>query len=371
MAVGKCRASPDRAARMASPLSRPADAFTLRPGETRDLLPLKRLIATVSGGLTTLPNEDRILESKLDQSKASFASRVRSPGAEQYFFVLEDERTGDLVGTSAIMARTGGFDPFYSYELREEPVRHEPLGIAKHIPVLHLRTDHKGPSEICSLFLRADLRAGGLGRLLSLGRFLFMAEFTERFDRHVIAEMRGYLDDDGHSPFWETVGRHFFERDFRAADVLSGLGEKDFIRDLMPRHPIYVPLLPAAVQPVIGRVHRDTEPALRLLLNEGFVKTGEVDIFDAGPLVRAELSAVRTVQRRRVTTLRAMHPAPLPDARPCLVASCQLAFRATIGAVRENTDGTADLDAAAARRVQLLAGGRFQYLPLYAGRGEK
>lgn len=353
---------------MASSLSRPTDAFTLRPGEARDLLALRRLIATVTGGLTTLPNEERILESKLDQSKASFASKVRAPGAEQYFFVLEDERTGELVGTSAIMARTGGFDPFYSYELRDEPIRHAPLGISKHIQVLHLRTDHKGPSEICSLFLRADLRAGGLGRLLSLGRFLFMAQFPERFDRQVIAEMRGFLDDDERSPFWETVGRHFFERDFHAADVLSGLGEKDFIRDLMPRHPIYVPLLPASVQPVIGRVHRDTEPALRLLLNEGFVKTGEVDIFDAGPLLRADLASVRTVQRRRVTALRALHPAPLPDSRACLVASIQLEFRATLGAVRENVDGSADLDAAAAQRLRLQPGAQFQYLPLYSER---
>lgn len=349
-------------------LPRVSEAYTLRPGEARDLLALRRLIATVSGGLTTLPNEERILVSKLEQSKASFASNTRTPGAEQYFFVLEDERTGELVGTSAIMARTGGFDPFYSYDLRDEAVEHAPLGISKHMQVLHLRTDHKGPSEICSLFLRADLRSGGLGRLLSLGRFLFMARFPERFDRSVIAEMRGFLDEADRSPFWESVGRHFFERDFHAADVLSGLGEKDFIRDLMPRHPIYVPLLPPEVQSVIGRVHRDTEPALRLLLNEGFDKTGEVDIFDAGPLVRAELASVRTVQRRRVTDLRALHPAPLPDSRACLVANLQLEFRATLGAVRENADGTADLDAAAARRIDLQPGGRFQYLPLY---GEK
>ncbi len=351
---------------MPSPLAPASEAFTLRPGEPRDLHALKQLIATVTGGLTTLPNEDRILGSKLDQSKQSFGMRVHAPAAEQYFFVLEDARTLELVGTSAIMARTGGFDPFYSYELRHEEMRHEPLGIQKHISVLHLKTDHKGPSEICSLFLRADLRAGGLGRLLSLGRFLFMGEFPGRFDRYVIAEMRGFLDANNRSPFWASVGNHFFERDFHAADFLSGLGEKDFIRDLMPRHPIYVPLIAPEAQAIIGRVHPDTEPALRLLKNEGFDTTGEVDIFDAGPLVRAELSTVRTIQQRRVTTLRAMHPSALPDTRPCLVANASLAFRATIAQPRENTDGSIDLEAAAAERLQVRPGDRVQFVPLHS-----
>jgi RimJ/RimL family protein N-acetyltransferase len=50
--------------------------------------------------------------------------------------------------------------------------------------------------------------------------------------------MRGYIDESGKSPFWEAVGRNFFEFDYYAADVLSGLGEKEFIADLMPRHPM-------------------------------------------------------------------------------------------------------------------------------------
>ena len=176
--------------------------------------------------------------------------------------------------------------------------------------------------------------------------------------------MRGYLDDENRSPFWEAVGRVFFERDFHAADFLSGLGEKDFIRDLMPRHPIYVDLLPPAVREVIGRVHRDTEPALRLLRAEGFADTGEVDIFDAGPLISAARDDIRTVRERRRSTLRIVHPRPPAEATVCMVANTSLAgFRAALAPLRENTDGTADLDAATAGRLRVGPGDMVQWVP--------
>src|SRR5207237_1030239 len=83
---------------------------------------------------------------------------------------------------------------------------------------------------------------------------------------------------------------HFFGSEFSQADFLSGLGDKDFIEDLIPRHAIYVPLLPQPVRAVIGRAHRDAEPARRVLEGEGFRFAGEVDIFDAGPLLGADVA---------------------------------------------------------------------------------
>ncbi len=357
--------------RMPPSSSPPIEPYVLRPGESRDLPALKRLLTTVIGGLTTLPNEDSFLEEKLQKSEASFARKVRTPGAEQYFFVLEDTRNRELVGTSGIMARVGGFDPFYSYQVRSEKTSHAPLQIENEMRVLHLKMSHKGPSEICSLFLHPKMRASGLGRLLSLGRFLFMAAFPARFDGEVIAELRGFLDEQNRSPFWDSVGRHFFQDDFHAADVLSGLGEKDFIRDLMPRHPIYIPLLPLEVQAVIGRVHPDTEPAKRMLLEEGFVESDELDIFDAGPLVRAKRERIRTIKTRKLTKLRGLHPKPPPGSQRALIASATLDFRSCIGVVRMNADGSIDLDAATARRLKLAEGDDVQYLPLVAGKKAK
>ena len=65
----------------------------------------------------------------------------------------------------------------------------------KEIQVLHLVRQHSGPCEICSLFLAPEhRRAGGnLSRLLSLSRFLFMAEFAKTFEPTVIAEGPGVI----------------------------------------------------------------------------------------------------------------------------------------------------------------------------------
>jgi arginine N-succinyltransferase len=335
--------------------------LVLRAIRDNDFAGLVALARTIDGTLTTLPPDEEFLRDRVDEAVRAFRPGVKRPGGEFYLFVLERLDTGEVVGTSGIASRVGGFDPFYSYEIRRERFVHAPLKIAKEIAVLHLKEVHRGPSEICSLYLRADCRRAGAGRLLSLSRFVFMAAFPMRFDATVIAEMRGYIDQEGRSPFWESVGRHFFEHDFYQADALAGIGNKAFIADLMPRHPIYVPLLPPAVQAVIGRVHHDTEPALSMLLAEGFQPTNEVDIFDAGPQLRAELAAVRTVRDVRNATIAAVEDDLA--GQPHLLANGRIDFRACIGAVTTQESGVA-LTRATCAALHLQLGDRVWYAPL-------
>lgn len=334
----------------------------IRPIRNEDLPQLKALAGTISGGLTSLPNDAAFLEARINDSLRSFDPKIRRAGDEYYLFVLEDAATHELLGTAGIHARVGGFDPFYSYEIRQKTFAHEPLGIRKQVAELHLKRTHKGPSEIGSLFLRADARGGGRGRLLSLSRFLFMAAFPKRFDAHVLAEMRGYIDAAGKAPFWESVGRHFFEKDYYTADFLSGLGNKDFIADLMPEHPIYITLLPPDVQAVIGRVHPETEPALALLRHEGFAESGEVDIFDAGPLLVAELARIRTVASARVAKVSAaLDAAPTGPAQ--FVANRSLDFRCCLGSIAENHDGTVAISGNVAAALGVTAGDTVAWSP--------
>ncbi len=336
----------------------------LRPIRESDLAGLNALAQSTGGGLTTLPPDESFLAARIDDSLHAFRPRVRQPQGEYYLFALEDTVNHELVGVSGIAARVGGFEPWYTYEIRPEQHAHPPLGIVREVPVLHLRQEHRGPSELCSLFLRSDRRRGGAGRLLSLARLLFIAAHRTRFTPTLIAEMRGYIDQTGRSPFWEAVGRHFFEFDFYRADVLSGLGEKQFIADLMPRHPIYVPLLPAAVQAVIGRVHHDTEPALALLEAEGFVRSNEVDIFDAGPLVRAVVAEVRAIREARTATLRSGAAAVPANASPLLLANGSLDFRAVVAAALTHEDGSISLNRETASALDLEPGNPVWMAPL-------
>jgi arginine N-succinyltransferase len=324
--------------------------FVLRPIRENDLPRLIALAQATGGGLTTLPPNEEFLRGSLQ----AFHPKVRRPGGEFYLFGLEDTATGELAGVSGVASRVGGFEPWYSYEIRRERFVHRPLKIDREIPALHLKKEHRGPSEICSLFLRPDRRRGG--------RFLFMGAHPRRFTETVIAEMRGYIDQKGKSPFWEAIGSHFYQFDFYRADILSGLGEKEFIADLNPRHPIYIPLLAPDVQAVIGRVHHDTEPALALLLAEGFARTDEVDIFDAGPLVQAPVSALRTIREARTARIRSAAAQPTGSGTH-LLSNGALDFRACLGAIIEHDDGTVSLDAATADALNVEAGDKLWLSP--------
>jgi arginine N-succinyltransferase len=116
--------------------------------------------------------------------------------------------------------------------------------------------------------------------------------------------MRGYSDENGVSPFWESLGRHFFDMDFEEADTLSGEESNEFIAELMPKYPIYVPLLTEEAQQVLGKVHPDTEPALELLKKEGFEYNNYVDIFDAGPTIETKPHNIDTIKRSQRLTAK-------------------------------------------------------------------
>jgi arginine N-succinyltransferase len=335
--------------------------FVLRPVEEADLVGLKGVAASITDGMTSLPVEDNALEDRIHHSQRSFDHRIKKAGGDHYLFVLQECATGEIVGTSGIIARVGGFDPFYTYEVRKERFSHAPLGIDREMDVLHLKLDHKGPSEVCSLCLKPAFRKAGLGQLLSLARFLFMAAFPQRFDDRVIAELRGFTDETGLSPFWESVGRHFFSQSFAQADFLSGIGQKDFIHDLMPKYPIYPALLPLAAQAVIAKVHRDAEPALRILLNQGFQLSNEVDIFDAGPLVianRPEIRAIREARQGRVAQIR-----PVSTEAISLVGNAGLEFRACLARIESPDPDTVVIDAKTAERIGVGLGSRMIWVP--------
>src|SRR5206468_2055152 len=89
-----------------------------------------------------------------------------------------------------------------------------------------------------------------------------------------------------------------FDLDFAEADRLS-VANKKFIAELMPDHPIYIPLLPRVAQEVIGKPHKESERAVVNLETEGFKYNNSVDIFDAGPVLSCPRDQIRTVRQSR------------------------------------------------------------------------
>jgi arginine N-succinyltransferase len=203
----------------------------------------------------------------------------------------------------AIKGAVGLDEPFYNYRIGTLVHSSTELKVFSRMDTLYLSNDLTGCSELCSLFLHPDYRHGNNGRLLSKSRFLFIAQLPQLFSQKLIAELRGFQHPDGRSPFWEGLGRHFFKMDFDAADDLTGMGKKSFIAELMPRHPLYVAYLPQDAQDVIGHVHVDTAPARRLLEAEGMYYEGYVDIFDAGPVLQARISELRSLRESELAVV--------------------------------------------------------------------
>lgn len=274
----------------------------IRPVAPADIDSLMDLSSKTGVGLTTLPHDKEILQRRISESQRGFARMADKPGGETYLFVMEDLDSGAVVGTSGLFSKVGGYEPFYAYRMETTVHESRMLNVRKEIRTLHLVMEHNGPSEIGSLFLAPAFRQGINGRLLSLSRFVFIADHRQYFDPVVLAEMRGVIDDKGGSVFWDALGHHFFEVSLSKADSLV-MRDKRFIADLMPKHPIYIPILPKAAQGVIGEVHPDTKPAIRLLEGEGFAFAGMVDIFEGGPIVSCATDDIRTVRESRATVV--------------------------------------------------------------------
>lgn len=289
-----------------------------------DLDSLYDLAREAYPGMTTLPPDRDALAAKIALSSASVARAVEKPGNEVYMLVMEDTATGAVVGTASVIASLGEVEPFYSYKLNK--VTHKSRVLDKKVTVatLNLSNHFEGFAEVATLFLSPTYRQGGNGKLLARSRYLLMAAHRQRFPKEVMADLRGHYEDGGRSPFWEAVGRHFFEMDFAEADLFGALHGNQFIAELMPTQPVYVNLLPADAQAVIGRVNTAGEPALKLLEREGFRWQGHVDIFDAAPSVDAEIDKLATVAATRRGTLAGPLGGPLGDAAaavPMLVAA--------------------------------------------------
>jgi arginine N-succinyltransferase len=239
--------------------------------------------------------------------------------------VLEDSTTGDIVGTCGVLATVGLDEPFYSYHLGTITHASRELGVHNAVPTLILNNDFTGCSEICTLFLEEDFRHSKNGQLLSKARFMFMAQFPERFTEKVFAEMRGVSDENGVSPLWESLGRHFFSIDFKEADELTGQGNKQFIAELMPNNPVYVNLLPKEARDVLGHVHQNTVPARRLLEQEGFRYENYVDIFDGGPSLEARVQDIRAVRDSRLCLANIGQPKGIGEGSYYLVSNAKVA----------------------------------------------
>ncbi|MDF0749587.1 arginine N-succinyltransferase [Marinobacter sp. 71-i] len=306
-----------------------------QPGDLNDIL-------DIAGGQgprmsSTLPKKEDALSAKIEQSARSFAGTNKADEPKRFLFVLEEASTGKVQGVSGIDARAGNGQPFYNY--RQDALIHasHELGTSRRVEVLypsHALTDH---TLLCSFTITPELRGSDAFELLSRARMLFIASHRELFTDQVVVEIQGVQTDDGKVPFWDSLGRHFFNMDFETADQYSGLLSKTFIAELMPPNPIYVTLLSQAAREALGQPHTQTRATFKLLQQEGFRGGCYLDIFDAGPVLEARTDALKSVVTSHPKTL---HAANTDDGELCLISGGEgEGFRCTLTTLTESLQG--------------------------------
>jgi arginine N-succinyltransferase len=335
-----------------------SSTILIRPVKLEDLDSVYQLAAKTGPGMTSLPADKTLLTKKIQDSINSFMIEPTEARDESYRLVLELD--DELIGIAAISARIGGYEPFYSYEIKRARHVSESLGVDKEVEYLELKKEYDGPSLIGSLFLDPEYRSKGFGRVLSLARFFLMANFPNRFKDSVIAEMRGVIDQSGQSPFWNGTVRNFFDMDFTRADFLS-ITDKGFIADLMPHYPLYIPLLKDSTQEVIAKVHEKTKPALHFLLGEGFLPDGHVDIFDAGPRIQAKSSEIKTIKESIRMRVIDIQDELFESAKSVLISNLSIDFRLTQANVLVKEEGLV-IDTKTAELLKIKCGDELRYL---------
>ncbi|EPJ47939.1 MAG: hypothetical protein OFPI_08310 [Osedax symbiont Rs2] len=273
----------------------------VRPSKLSDIDALLAISNSVGDGMTSMPSCIKNWERKLQSSNLAFNS-TKAPAEACYFMVLEDSETGKIAGTTAIYNGLGLSQPFYSYQRSTTTNKSVTLNTSMQSETLTLVEHFKGASEVGSLFLLPEYRKPGVGQMLARSRYLLMADAQHRFSDRVMAELRGWIDDADQSPLWQALGSKFFDMSFQEAVTVSATEGSAFITELMPKHPIYVDLLPKSAREVLSKPNYSSAPALRMLEKEGFQHRGLVDLFDGGPSVDIQLQDIKTIKDSKVAS---------------------------------------------------------------------
>ena len=335
-----------------------ADTYVMRPARLDDLAALVELAELSGPGFTSLPVDEPILRERLEKSEDAFNGRLQRIEYGKYLLMMENAGTGEVVGCSAVKAGTGIDQPFFNYRVITLAQASQAAGNMRFdMDALVLTNEYVGYTEVGTLFLKPEHRGGGAGRLAAQSRYLLMAAAPDRFGEKVLAELRGVVDDQGRSPFWECLGRHFFRMDFVEADRLSATTDNQFILDLMPKYPIYVDLLPPEAREVIGRCHSDGVGAYKLLQWEGFEFDRTVDIFDGGPLVTVQRRHIRTIQESHDVRFEPGNVESDPTAQQGLASSDRIPdFRVTLASSVLKENGMAVVAPEVLERLRLKPG---------------
>lgn len=266
-------------------------SVVIRMAGPRDLEGFIALAKLTGPGFTSLPADEGKLQNLL---KHCAAAAQGEPGA--ILLALEDRESGRVAGCAAVKRggrREHGFANFRTTCSADGTVQS-----------LTISDDFSGLTEIGGLFVHPDYRNKGVGKPLAQSRYLYLATAPQTFGVRVFAELRGVIDKDGVSPFYDAACKPWLNMSFAEADIMCAAGENDRLVALMPEGTISTEAFSPSARAAIGECHNAGKAARTMLENEGFHFDGLVDLLDGGALVVANMVELTSLKRSRLLRIK-------------------------------------------------------------------
>ena len=159
---------------------------------------------------------------------------------------------------------------------------------------LLLGNDHTGASELadfaCAPGLDSAEQASVWQALLQAAARQLQA-FPAAHAGGLIVELPG-LREGGQSPFWQGLGRHFYDADLDALARQHGPDWRSHLAALLPRQPVHTAFLSPAAQAAIAQVPPEVRAWMDVLAHAGFRYSHHVGITDGGPVFDTSVAAL-------------------------------------------------------------------------------
>lgn len=281
--------------------------FVVRESRPKDLEQILRVAEHLDS--YNLPFDRQAIGTIIEKSQAAF-SGIGPTQDHAFTFVVENQETSEVVGTSMLYAQHGTHaSPHVYLDVLQDEHYSETLSKYMVHQALLIGYNYNGPTEIGGLILLPKYRghAESLGKLLSFSRFLYIAMNRKIFRDEVLSELLPQLEDDGTSRLWKHFGKRFTDLTYREADRLSQ-DNKEFIKSLFPQGMVHTSLFPADVRDEIGVVGEQTKGVQKMLTAIGFRYAQQIDPFDGGPHFVAHTDQITLVKQAKAYRLAALAP---------------------------------------------------------------
>jgi arginine N-succinyltransferase len=185
-----------------------------------------------------------------------------------------------------LVPRLGLTLPRYHFHIDRVVHAAAELGLFRVQTTLLLGNDHTGHAELAELHTAPGLSPAEAGR--ALGELVAAAQAQtvarpDDFGTWLVAELPGWRDAAGVSPFWQGLGARFYGGDPGAAEARLGPAWRSHLAALLPRQTVYLSFLGEAAERSLARPA--FEPAAAALRAAGFQPASHVRIDDGGPVL--------------------------------------------------------------------------------------